>query len=71
MAEVAEVAERFPSFRRKRQFRHPINLRIPIDFQGESILQTISTDFLRMSVNVSVERLWNAYSYLQLIDLKL
>ena len=67
---MAEVAEKFLSFRRKRQFRHPINLRIPIDFQGESILQTISTDFLQMSLNMSVERLWNAYSYLQLIDLQ-
>ena len=67
---MAEVAEKFPSFRRKRQFRHPINLRIPIDFQSEKILKCISTDFLRMSVNVSVERLWNAYSYLQLIDLQ-
>ena len=68
---MAEVAEKFPSFRRKRQFRHPINLRIPIDFQSEKILKCISADFLQMSLNVSVERLWNAYSYLQLIDLQL
>ncbi len=27
---------------------------IPIDFQGESILQRISTDFLRLFVNVFV-----------------
>ena len=46
-------------------------MNIPIDFQGEKIFETIPTDSLRMSVNVSVERLWNAYSYLQLIDLQL
>ena len=60
---MAEVAEKFPSFRRKRQFRHPINLRIPIDFQSEKILKGTSTDFLEMSVDVFVERRRNHFQF--------
>ena len=51
----------FPDFEMMENLDNPENLilyseNIPIDFQGETILQRISTDFLRMSVNVSAER---------------
>lgn len=39
---------------------------IPIDFQGERIYKLVSTDFLFMSADVSVEnpQTWNQFVYL-------
>ena len=74
MRKVAEVYVKilvflvFLDFEMMENLDNPENLilyseNIPIDFQGETILQRISTDFLRMSVNVSVERPWRSMNY--------